>query len=120
MVVYKAPEWKVLLTQLPSCNPTHHLTLDECQLIKSYKPTVIILFTEKKAEQVCTLVTMDIGAQDTDNTHVTSYYSATSVTDVALYTEPEDVFLMKKNGAVSWHKWSVWLPGWEGSWHPSM
>ena len=28
-----------------------------------------------------------------------SYYSAQNVTDVALYTEPEEIYLMKKNGA---------------------
>ena len=27
-----------------------------------------------------------------------SYYSAQNVTDVALYTEPEEIYLMKKNG----------------------
>ena len=29
VVVYKAPEWKVLLTQLPSCQPIHELCLDQ-------------------------------------------------------------------------------------------
>ena len=29
---------------------------------------------------------------------VRSYYSAQNVTDVALYTEPEEIYLMKKNG----------------------
>ena len=48
--------------------------------------------------QVCTLVTMDIGG--TGGSRVRSYYSATSVTDVALYTEPEEIYLMKKNGDV--------------------
>jgi hypothetical protein len=31
---------------------------------------------------------------------VRSYYSAQNVTDVALYTEPEEIYLMKKNGNV--------------------
>ena len=47
---------------------------------------------------MCTLVTMDIGG--TGGSRVRSYYSATSVTDVALYTEPEEIYLMKKNGDV--------------------
>ena len=41
---------------------------------------------------------MDIGG--CDGSKVRSYYSATSVTDIALYTEPEEIFLMKKNGTV--------------------
>ena len=45
--------------------------------------------------QVCTLVTMDIGG--TGGSRVRSYYSATSVTDVALYTEPEEIHLVKNN-----------------------
>jgi len=72
--------------------------LYECQQIRSYKSTAVILFTEKKSEQVCTLVTMDImGAA---GTKVRSYYAANNVTDVALYTEPEEIYLMKKNGTV--------------------
>lgn len=104
VVVYRAPGWRVLTTALPSCSPLQHVTLDEvgplyeCQQIRSYKSTAVILFTEKKAEQVCTLVTMDIAS--TEGTRVRSYYSASSVTDVALYTEPEEIYLMKKNGSV--------------------
>ena len=58
VVVYKAPSWSVLVTSLPSCLPLHHLVLDgvgplyECQQIRSYKSTAVILFTEKKLEQV--------------------------------------------------------------------
>ena len=42
-----------------------------------------------------TIDTVDIGGS-----WVRSYYSAASVTDVALYTEPEEIYLMKKNGDV--------------------
>ena len=58
MVVYRAPAWRVLTTALPSCTPLHQLELDqvgplyECQQIRSYKSTAVILFTEKKSEQV--------------------------------------------------------------------
>ena len=58
VVVYKAPRWGVLVTSLPACEPLHHLELDcvsplyECQQIRSYKSTAVILFTEKKMEQV--------------------------------------------------------------------
>jgi len=104
LVVYRAPGWKVLITSLPDCNPLHQLKLDqvgslyECQQIRSYKSTAVILFTEKKSEKECNLVTMDIaGAQ---GTRVRSYYKASSVTDIALYTEPEEIYLMKKNGTV--------------------
>jgi len=104
VVVYKAPRWGVLVTSLPSCTPLHHLDLDgvgplyECQQIRSYKSTSVILFTEKKLEQVCTLVTMDICPNT--GSKVRSYYSANNVTDVAIYTEPEEIYLMKKNGTV--------------------
>ena len=58
VVVYKAPKWLVLITSLPDCTPLQHLTLTgvghlyECQQIRSYKSTTVILFTEKKLEQV--------------------------------------------------------------------
>ena len=58
VVVYRAPGWRVLTTSLPTCTPLHHLELDkvgplyECQQIRSYKSTAVILFTEKKSEQV--------------------------------------------------------------------
>ena len=43
---------------------------------------------------------MTIDRVDKGGSRVRSYYSATSVTDVALYTEPEEIYLMKKNGDV--------------------
>jgi len=89
---------------LPTCDPLHHLELTcvsplyECQQIRSYKSTAVILFTEKKMEQVCNLVTLDICPNT--GSKVRTYYSANSVTDVALYTEPEEIYLMKKDGTV--------------------
>lgn len=103
MVVCRAPTWQVVITSLPNCIPLTLINLDlvsslyECQQIRSYKSTAVILFTEKKAEQVCNLVTMDIQEKDSK---VRSYYSAQNVTDVALYTEPEEIYLMKKSGNV--------------------
>ena len=58
VVVYRAPGWRVLLTSLPTCTPLHHLNLDqvgplyECQQIRSYKSTAVILFTEKESNSV--------------------------------------------------------------------
>ena len=43
--------------------------------------------------QVCTLVTMDICGSSSSK--VRSYYSANNVTDMALYTEAEEIYLMK-------------------------
>ena len=43
-------------------------------------------------------MTLDICS--TTGSKVRSSYSATSVTDVALYTEPEEIYLMKKDGTV--------------------
>jgi len=103
LVVCRAPGWQVVITSLPNCTPLTQISLDqvsalyECQQIRSYKSTAVVLFTEKKAEQVCNLVTMDIQEKDSK---VRSYYSAQNVTDVALYTEPEEIYLMKKNGNV--------------------
>jgi len=103
LVVCRAPGWQVVITSLPACEPLTQIALDqvsalyECQQIRSYKSTAVVLFTEKKAEQVCNLVTMDIQEKESK---VRSYYSAQNVTDVALYTEPEEIYLMKKNGNV--------------------
>ena len=58
LVVCRAPAWQVVITSLPCCTPLTHIPLDqvsslyECQQIRSYKSTAVILFTEKKAEQV--------------------------------------------------------------------
>ena len=59
-LAYAFNSWQklVLVTSLPACEPLHHLELDcvsplyECQQIRSYKSTAVILFTEKKMEQV--------------------------------------------------------------------
>ena len=56
------------------------------------------MFNVVPGVQVCNLVTLDICPNT--GSKVRSYYSATSVTDVALYTEPEEIYLMKKNGSV--------------------
>merc|ERR1712240_206067 len=84
LVVCRAPGWQVVITSLPACEPLTQIALDqvsslyECQQIRSYKSTAVILFTEKKAEQVCNLVTMDTQEKDSK---VRSYYSAQNVTD---------------------------------------
>merc|ERR1712088_1301321 len=102
--VCRAPGRQVVITSLPNCTPLTQIALDqvsalyECQQIRSYKSTAVILFTEKKMEQVCNLVTLDICPNT--GSKVRSYYSANSVTDVALYTEPEEIYLMKKDGTV--------------------
>jgi len=111
MVVCRAPEWRVVITSLPDCTPLTEILLSEsvcslyeCQQIRSYKSTAIVLFTQKKAEHLCCLVTMDIkeGMEDTKakTSNVRSCHTATHVTDVALYTDPEEIYLMKKNGNV--------------------
>lgn len=111
MVVCRAPEWRVVITSLPDCTPLTEILLSqsvsslyECQQIRSYKSTAIVLFTQKKAEHLCCLVTMDIkeGMEDTkaNTSKVRSCHTATHVTDVALYTDPEEIYLMKKNGNV--------------------
>ena len=106
MVVYKAPEWKVLVIQLPSCTPTHHLSLDqvgpmyECQL-RSYMSTAVMLFTKKKSD-VCTLVTMDIVAHNEDP-GLLSYYNTTGINHLAPIESLEEIHCLKKEGSVVVH-----------------
>lgn len=103
MVVCRAPTWRVIITSLPDCLPLSEILLTqicnlyECQQIRSYKGTAVILFTKTKASQVCSLVTMDVN--DTES-KVRSCHATQDVTDVALYTDPEEIYLMKKSGDV--------------------
>ena len=85
--------WEHTQLELDRMSPLY-----ESQQIRSYKSTAVILFTEKKLEQVCNLLTLDICPNT--GSKVRSYYSATCVTDVALYTEPGEIYLMKKDGTV--------------------
>ena len=71
--------------------------LYKCQQILPYKFTAVLLFSEKRTEQVCHLSTMDIQEKESK---VRSYYSAPDVTDVALYTETEKIHLMKNGNLV--------------------
>jgi len=105
MVVCRAPEWRVVIASLPDCTPLTTMVLStpvsplyECQQIRSYKSTAIVLFTQKKDEQSCCLVTIDIA--DSPQSKVRSVHTSQHVTDVALYTDPEEIYLMKKNGNV--------------------
>jgi len=85
--------WEHTQLELDCMSPLY-----ESQQIRPYKSTAVILFTEKKLEQVCNLLTLDICPNT--GSKVRSYYSATCVTDVALYTEPEEIYLMKEDGTV--------------------
>jgi len=115
MVVCRAPDWRVVITSLPDCTPLTTICLVppvsplyECQQIRSYKSTAVVLFTQKKDEHVCCLVTIDIGDSREAGSKLRTTHVTQHVTDVALYTDPEEIYLMKKNGNVvlydAWEK----------------
>jgi len=103
LVTCRTPDWRVVMTSLPDCVPLVEISLTvsnlyECQQIRSYKGTAVILFAKKsKEEDKVKLVTIDVGDEDAK---VRSTYSTDAVTDVALYTDPEEIYLVRKDGHV--------------------
>jgi len=103
LVTCRCPNWRVVITSLPDCTLLTQISLSEvsnlyeCQQIRSYKGTAVILFSKVKHNPQCKLVTMDVGKTEAK---VRSTYTTTCVTDVALYTEPEEIYLVRKDGQV--------------------
>jgi hypothetical protein len=103
MVVCRCPSWKCLVVDLPDCQLLCNINLDEvgglfeCQQIRSYRSTAIILFAHKSQESSNTLVTVDVAPSKIS---LRSIYACDDVVDVALFTEPEEIYLVKKNGDV--------------------
>jgi len=103
LVTCRCPDWRVIITSLPDCSLLTQISLKdvsnlyECQQIRSYKGTAVILFSKVKNGPRCKLVTMDVGKNDAK---VRSTYTTTRITDVALYTDPEEIYLVRKDGHV--------------------
>ncbi len=103
LVVCRCPEWHLIMVELPSCQPLFEVQLTEvsihfdCQQIRSYKHTAMILFTRKQNESSNVLVTVDVAGAETK---VRSCYPCHDVSDVALFTDPEEIYIMKRNGDV--------------------
>eukprot|EP00095_Tigriopus_kingsejongensis_P000696 snap_masked-scaffold58_size443543-processed-gene-2.4 protein:Tk00696 transcript:snap_masked-scaffold58_size443543-processed-gene-2.4-mRNA-1 annotation:"probable e3 ubiquitin ligase complex scf subunit sconb-like" len=103
MVVCRCPNWHLVVVDLPSCNPTFEVDLPEiqttydCQQIRSYKQTAMILFSRKGNDFANILVTVDVSGKDTK---VRSIHHCMDVADVALFTDPEEIYIMKRNGDV--------------------
>jgi len=104
LVVCRCPDWHLIVVSLPSCRPLFEMPLGadvggqfECQQIRSYKHTAMIIFARKQNEAANILVTVDIAGADTK---VRSCYSCADVADVALFTDPEEIYIMKRCGDV--------------------
>jgi len=103
MVVCRCPEWRCVVVDLPDCQLLCNISLDEvaglyeCQQIRSYRSTAIILFAHKSQESSNTLVTVDILEAEIK---LRSIHPCKDVVDVALFTEPEEIYLVKKSGDV--------------------
>lgn len=103
MVVCRCPKWMCLVVDLPDCNLLCNISLEsvgslfECQQIRSYKTTAMVLFAHKSQETSNTLVTVDVTPT---KTKLRSVYTCKDVVDVALFTDPEEIYLMKRNGDV--------------------
>ena len=80
------------MVDLPHCGLLCNISLDEvgglfeCQQIRSYRSTAIILFAHKSQEASNTLVTVDVTP---NKISLRSIYPCEDVVDVALFTEPE-------------------------------
>jgi len=103
LVTCRAPDWRLLVTSLPDCQLLRMINLTvsnlyECHQIRSYKGTAVVLFSAEKtssAGEECGLVTVDVS--DT-GAEVRSTHFTKAVTEVALYTEPEEIYLVMKDG----------------------
>jgi len=104
LVTCRAPDWRLLITSLPDCQLLTQIKLStsnlyECQQIRSHKDTALILFSKDSAAggDDCCLVTVDVNLH---GANVRSTYYTSSVTDVAVYTEPEEIYLVRKDGSL--------------------
>ena len=68
----RCPDWTLVVVELPSCKPVYEAKLSDdvstsfdCQQIRSYKNTAMILFSRKQNEGSNILVTVDIAGADT-------------------------------------------------------
>jgi len=103
MVVCRCPLWRCIVVDLPHCGLLCNISLEEvgglyeCQQIRSYRSTAIILFAHKSQESSNTLVTVDVMPEQIK---LRSIFPCKDVVDVALFTEPEEIYLVKKSGDV--------------------
>jgi hypothetical protein len=104
LLVCRCPNWMLLVVSLPSCEPLYEVELShvvmpsfECQLTRSYKHTAIVLFNKKGNVDTNALLTVDVHGCETT---VRSCHPCEKVGDVALFTDPEEIYIMKKDGDV--------------------
>src|SRR5262249_28081828 len=87
--VCRCPDWSLVVVDLPHCKPLFECKLDsvssafDCQQIRSYKQTAMVLFQRKANESANILVTVDISGAET---RVRSCHTCNDVADVALFT----------------------------------
>ncbi len=71
LVVCRCPDWHLIVVALPSCRPLYEVQLMEvsthyeCQQIRSYKHTAMIIFARKQNDASNILVTVDIAGSET-------------------------------------------------------
>ena len=101
--IFRSPSWRCIVVDLPNCGLLSNISLDEvgglyeCQQIRSYRSTAIILFAHKTQDSSSTLVTVDVLSE---KIKLRSIFPCKDVVDVALFTEPEEIYLVKKSGDV--------------------
>lgn len=93
LCIFRCPEWLLIVVSLPDCQPLYEVRLQEmvstafdCQQIRSYKSTAMILFSRKQNDSSNILVTVDVKGADT---RMRSSHPCLDVADVAIFTDPE-------------------------------
>ena len=103
MVVCRCPDWTLIIVELPSCTALYEVALSQvdtifdCHQIRSYRQTAMIMFARKQNDTKNILVTVDVAGEATK---VRSSYNCQDVGDVALFTDPEEFYIMKRSGNV--------------------
>ena len=88
-LTFRCPLWRCVVVDLPNCDLLCNIELDEvgglyeCQQIRSYRSTSIILFAHKSQESSNTIVTVDVLP---DEIKMRSVFPCKDVVDVALFT----------------------------------
>jgi len=109
MVVCRCPNWRCVVVDLPYCNLLCNISLEdigglyECQQIRSYGDVTALILFGHESENIIVTVDLIVNKQTVQQPArklIRSIYHCEDVNELALFTDPEEIYLVKKNGDV--------------------
>lgn len=103
LVACRCPNWTLVVVNLPDCAHLFTVQLDavsplyDCQQIRAGKAGAMLLFLTKENDKQNMLVAFDM---DGAKSKVRSCYPCSNISDFAFFSDPEELFLMKRNGDI--------------------